>query len=168
MRDECVREQEVLDVLAARGWPSRCDDDLRQHVASCQACADLIEVARALLELSETDVAMPAALPPASVVWWRAQLRAREDAARAAARPLRLTFRLAVACVAALAIVGIIAAAPYWSSLLPDPGAWLPVVDARATRDAALDAFAHRGVQLAAFAWIVLAPVALYFAFAKD
>ena len=44
---ECVREAEVLEAVAFGRWPERCGD-LAAHVASCEICADLVEVARAL------------------------------------------------------------------------------------------------------------------------
>src|ERR671932_499558 len=87
MKIECAREQDVLDALAAQRWPARCDDELRDHVAACDICSDLIVAASALLDDQETAYS-EARIPPAGLVWWRARLRAREEAARAAARPL--------------------------------------------------------------------------------
>jgi hypothetical protein len=50
-------------------------------------CMDLVHVASAFQ--GDHDLAWrEARVPPSRVVWWRAQLRAREDAARSAARPL--------------------------------------------------------------------------------
>ena len=169
---ECPCEQDVLDAVASRRWPARCDEELRRHVASCAACADLVEVAAALLEESHAECQAPA-LPPASLVWWRAQLRAREDAARAAARPLRLLPQVALVCAGAAIVVGLIAAAPLvWTWLLDAsfrvPTIALPTVDPRAAREAALAALANRGVQLAAAAWLILGPVALYLALTDD
>ncbi|MGE5816048.1 MAG: hypothetical protein ACM36C_16280, partial [Acidobacteriota bacterium] len=107
-RVECPREQDVLDALASRRWPHRAGDELRAHVATCGICADLVTVAGALLD----DESVPHELPPASLVWWRAQLRARVEAARAALRPIRVAQLAAVICAAAVVIAAVAALVP--------------------------------------------------------
>ena len=87
MKSECEREQDVLDALAARRWPDRCDEELRTHVATCGICEDVVVVAAAFCDDHESAWG-EARVPPSSQVWWRAQMRAREEAARAAARPI--------------------------------------------------------------------------------
>lgn len=48
---------------------------------------------------AEASVACREAQPPSSaVVWWRAQMRARQEAARAVERPLTIVHALAIAC----------------------------------------------------------------------
>jgi hypothetical protein len=164
MTCECSREQDVLDALSARRWPERCDADLRAHVASCAICADLVDVATALLE--DHEVAWHDALvPPSGVVWWRAQLRAREEAARAAARPLAFIQGVA-ASVAVWLVLALVRAVPpaYLSTwrawvmgLVPDITVRMPDVS-RVTGAVPLSIL----VLLAA--WLLLAPVAIYFA----
>ncbi len=110
MTCECDREDDVLDALAAERWPERCDEDLRTHVNACAVCADLAEVAAALLDDREAAW-REARVPPAGVVWWRAQLRAREEAARAAGRPLAFIQGVA-ASVAVWLIVALFRAMP--------------------------------------------------------
>jgi hypothetical protein len=48
-------------------------------------------------------------VPSASIVWWRAQMRARQEAARTAARPMVVAHWLALACATgfALGVAGI-------------------------------------------------------------
>ena len=109
MTIDCPREQDILDALAASRWPDRCDDDLREHVRGCLICGDLAAVAGALLD--DRDAAWREAhVPPSGVVWWRAQLRAREEAARAAAWPLAFIQGVAasVALWLAIALVRVI------------------------------------------------------------
>jgi len=94
--DGCEREPDVLDALARDGWPDRADDDLRAHVAGCASCTDLVVVAGALQQ--ELTVATDASrLPPADIVWWRAQLRARDEAVRRATRPIAVAHGVAIA-----------------------------------------------------------------------
>src|SRR6266545_4783902 len=110
MKIECEREQDVLDTLAAQRWPARCDDDLRAHVGTCGICADLVEVAGALLD--DHDITyQDARIPPSGIVWWRAQLRAREEDARAAARPIAFIQGVA-ASVALWVVVTLLRAIP--------------------------------------------------------
>ena len=54
---------------------------------------------------AEAAVARTEAAPPSSaIVWWRAQVRARQEAARAADRPITIVHGLAIACGAGLAL----------------------------------------------------------------
>jgi hypothetical protein len=54
---------------------------------------------------AEAALARTEAAPPSSaIVWWRAQMRARQEAARAADRPITIVHALAIACGAGLAL----------------------------------------------------------------
>ncbi len=62
----------------------------------------------------EASAARAEATPPsAAIVWWRAQMRARRDAAQIADRPIAIVHALAIACGAGLtlALIGIVIAA---------------------------------------------------------
>jgi hypothetical protein len=97
---DCVREQDVFDAITSRRWPARVDEELRVHVASCAICADLVDVAAPLA--AEQHVAWDDAvnLPPADVVYWRAQLRARAEASRRASLPIGFVQALSAATFA--------------------------------------------------------------------
>jgi len=164
MTCECSREEDVLDALSARRWPDRCDADLRAHVASCDICADLVDVATALLD--DHDVAWrDARVPPSGVVWWRAQLRAREDAARAAARPLAFIQGVA-ASVAVWLVVALVRAVP--PAYLSTWRAWVtelvPDITVRMPDMARVAGAVPLSILVLLAAWLVLAPVAIYFA----
>ena len=134
----CEFEAKILRAIDTRQWPDRCDDDLRAHAASCADCADLAEIAFALVE--DRDDAMHAAhLPPSGAVWWRAQMRARHDAARAARRIISIVQAAAViaALVAVFLIIGPALPAIHWT---------LPLIAALVSP------------------LVLLAPVAVYFA----
>ena len=164
MTCECTREEDVLDALSARRWPDRCDADLRAHVASCDICADLVDVATALLD--DHEVAWrDARVPPSGVVWWRAQLRAREDAARAAARPLAFIQGVA-ASVAVWLVVALVRAVP--PAYLSTWRAWVtelvPDITVRMPDMARVAGAVPLSILVLLAAWLVLAPVAIYFA----
>ena len=144
----CVREADVWRAIEARHWPERCDDELRAHVAACADCADLVDVAGALVE-ERDDVVHAAHVPPSGAGWWRAPRRARQEAARAARRAINAV--QAAAIVTALAGVFLIAG-PNVSHAVADIAAvhWsLPLIAAVASP-------------------LLLAPVAVYFAMADD
>ena len=97
----CSRETEVLDLVGIGQWPARADADLATHVASCPHCADLVVVASAILDERDRGEQY-ARLPDAGIVWFRAQVRAREDARRRAARPLLIAQIAGAAVVVAI------------------------------------------------------------------
>lgn len=99
----CSREPEVLDAVVRGVWNDATTADLRRHAADCATCTDaaaIVDVLRA-----DHDAALRAAVvPSAGAVWWRATMRARADAARAAERPLTVVQGLAGAAVAGVAL----------------------------------------------------------------
>jgi hypothetical protein len=103
MNIDCAREQDVLDMLAARRWPGRCEPELEDHVRACAICGDLVTAASALLDEHE-GAWSEARVPPSAVVWWRAQVQAREEAARAAARPIAFIQGVAASCAVWVAV----------------------------------------------------------------
>jgi len=166
--DECGREADVLEAVAFGRWPDHAAE-LRAHVAACAVCADLAEVAQALHD--DRDAACrEAPVPTAGMVWWRATIRARADAARTASRPITVAQGIAAACAVGLAcgLAGIL-----WRSL-----PWVDRVGEIATRIAAgrVDftsastlATEHAlPLVLALAACLVLAPLALYITLADE
>lgn len=62
----------------------------------------------------EASAARHEAAPPSSaIVWWRAQMRARREAAQLADKPIAIVHSVAIACAAglALAFIGVVIAA---------------------------------------------------------
>ena len=165
MKLHCPFEQELLDAIGARRWPDRAEPALREHVARCGLCADVAEIAGAFFE--DRDCARAeAAVPSASAVWWRSQIRAREEAARVALRPLLIVQVIATICAAAGAIALAPAASQGIRAALAAIGAseWLAL-----PRDVSfswlLGAAAYTTLPLiAACVWVVLAPVVVYLA----
>jgi len=145
---ECAREHEIVEAVTAGRWPEACDADLRNHVTNCHVCKEVVLVAVALH--GEHDLALAEArVPSAGLVWWRAELRARREAAKAVERPLTLVHSLAAASaigVGAALVVGMI---PYVRDLF-----------------AAFAGLPELGLLIGAFiTLLVVAPVALYFVF---
>jgi hypothetical protein len=164
---ECAREADALAAIARGWWPDRADEELRSHVAGCAACGQVVAVAAPLQEAREITF-RSASVPPASLLWWKAQMRARREADVRASRPIALMLAVAFAGLLAAVLVAArftVAWLPAWldgvGKLVPDVSITLP--------DAAVFAAVTRSsLILALAAWLVLAPIAIYFAVAKD
>ncbi|HLW78691.1 MAG TPA: hypothetical protein VKU44_03740 [Terriglobia bacterium] len=100
----CEREPEVIEAVRSGRWPDAAGDSLRRHVQDCTVCADAALVAGYLAQESASAVTQPA-LPHPGLVWWRAQIMARRDAAERAAQPIALAQRAALAVSLAVALV---------------------------------------------------------------
>ena len=164
---ECSREQDVIDALASGRWPARVPDDLRQHVASCQICDDTLAVAGPLLSEQDT-FSTDARVPSSAVMWWRAQMRAKQEAAREAARPV--TVAQIVGAVGAIALVAtlIVFFSPLVRGWMSETVDNLTGDVARVGLQTALLSHGWLMPALVACLWLVLTPIAIYFAVAED
>lgn len=161
---ECTREADVLDAIASHRWPDRAADELRAHVASCEVCADVAAVASAMSVDYDAALSEAVALPPAHLVWLRAQARARAAAAREAARPIAVMQALGLASAAGVISVAIGLVA-YWVWARSE---WLLAMPSIESIGLDSMGFAIRGTLLAIGLWLVLAPVAVYLVAADD
>lgn len=101
-RLECQHEPDVLSAVYTNRWPQRVSDELRDHVFDCRICADVVAVASAFE--AETDLARAnAQVPDAAIVWWRAQLRARQAATREVVRPITIAQAIGLAAIVGVA-----------------------------------------------------------------
>jgi len=163
VRTECTRELEVLEAVTTGCWPE--DDGLRSHAAACRTCSDLVTLLQTLA--SERDRLIDQAhVPSAGLVWWRAQIRARQEAARKVAQPIAYAQGIAVAVglVIAFAVAGL--ASPW----VRERAAWL-MDYARAVQMSAEITGLTTALQgsilwiIAAVAiWFIVAPVVIYLA----
>jgi len=159
---ECVRESEILDEIAAGRWPAEAPAALTSHAASCPVCADLALAASALHHDAAVATVTPLALPSAGQVWWRAELRARHEAARLAQRPV-----LAVQVVAAVVVLAALVTGA--RSVAPDAWAWFArtASGARSVSFATLEPLTLALV-LAVGLWLILGPIAVYMVVRAD
>jgi hypothetical protein len=143
---ECNRERELVEAVASGHWPDACGEELRNHIAACGVCKDVVVVARALHE-EHACALEDVRVPPAGLVWWRAELRARQEATRVAERPMRFAHAFAAACTIGVALALL-------AGMLPWVQEWL----------ISFSELPRLGVLIGALvAFIVAAPVALYF-----
>jgi len=161
----CTREAELWDAIATGRWPETTSANLRAHVDSCSTCREFADITAAV-HADGIESRRGAEPPTSAVVWWRAQMRAREEAARAVDRPITIAHALAVAAGfgVTLALLSVVVPwlGPFVVRLLQSAESvtmvqtvglaqqWAPILAA------------------ALFLTIVLAPVALYLVLADD
>jgi len=88
---QCASENEVRQACRSDVWTPA----LREHARHCAACTEIVIVAGFLLH--EAEIArLDAQLPSSSLVWWRAQLAANNEALTRATRPITLVAFLSV------------------------------------------------------------------------
>jgi hypothetical protein len=123
--------------------------------ATCRECVEMAAL-EALVRNDFERTLHEARVPTPEIVWWRAQMRAREQAARTAARPILFTQALAVAALIGflVSVVGRLTLSfPSftWNSL-PSLPSGFPILP----------------IAVAVGCWVVLAPVAVYLALSRD
>jgi hypothetical protein len=165
---ECPREDDVLEAIAFGRWPERCSD-LAAHASSCDICADLVEVARALHD-DRSALCREAQPPAAGMVWWRATIRARAEAARTATQPISMLQGVAGACFvgAAAGLVTVAWRSMYWMGRIADLAVHLESRRADIASATTLAAGHGLPILVALAAGLVLAPLALYITLADD
>src|SRR4030095_15927614 len=109
---ECPFEADVAGAVVGGRWLHDSVSELRTHAQGCAFCADIVQVA--MIFRSEQDAARQVRVPAAGQVWWRATVRARMEAAQAAARPITWLQGTAGAAVAGLICAMVVMA---WSPL---------------------------------------------------
>jgi len=155
----CPRELETLDAITTALWP----DELRQHAASCALCADLVAVATAFQE-DLHEAVQHAPVPSSGLMWWRIHRRARQEAARTAERTITFVQTASVfgAIAVALAILGGL------SVMNETWRGWIARVSSSVRFEQLAVPQWTMPVMIAIAACVVLAPVAMYFAFAEE
>ncbi len=123
----CENEARVLEALGRGHGPGGLQEPLRQHVANCASCAELVTV----YELFQSDIAQVcevAPVPEAGRIWWRAMLAARRAEAERALRPIVLAEKAALAVGGGALIALLIFAAPWLAEQLARPNVFTRTV----------------------------------------
>jgi len=114
---DCPREPEVLEALHSGAWPAGCDEELRAHPVSCPSCRDLVQVTTALFQDRDASI-HEAPLPGSGLVWWKMQMKLRQEAAGSARRTLLLVQACALSIAGGLALLMLQLFVPGWTSLI--------------------------------------------------
>jgi hypothetical protein len=176
---ECSREIELVDAIAGGLWPDRAEKDLHDHAQTCEACRDVLAVVEALRQ-EQAHACRQAPVPFARVVWWRARVRARAEAAQTVTQPITWLNGITTVSVIAVSVATMSAASRLfetrgldlnllwgWANRLFDfsaptrsPATGIATVSLMVVESSVL------GWGLAAC--LLLAPVALYWIFSDD
>lgn len=168
----CEQEAAVLEAVESGRWPQACDPELRSHVSRCSICADVLFVAQTLQQENHWAQA-EVALPAAGLVWWKAQMRARREAAERAAEPIAIIEKAA----GIFGIISLVALAIWRWDLVADWLAWLADLPHSAAfrpdglwNSGIFTATQNFGflIILSAATCLLLASVVLYFALSKE
>ena len=103
----CTCEKEIRELVENGQWPLASPPELRDHAAACRTCADLVLVAGAFQRTRATTIAAARPATPGAI-WWRAQLRSRQQAFERIQRPLIGAQVFALVAVL-LPIIGLVA-----------------------------------------------------------
>jgi len=106
-RIECNREQDILDAVASGRWPERADAELKAHAKNCRICTEVALVSSLYQEDYSTALDV-ARVPSSGLVWWKSELRARQEAVRAASRPIEMVQGVSVACVVGVLLIALV------------------------------------------------------------
>jgi hypothetical protein len=155
---QCRNEAAIVAAVRAGCWPHAAAE-LALHAAGCAVCREVAEVALSF-DAERRTVNRNVSVPSAARVWWRAQMRARMDAAEVASQPLGMAQGLGAASAVAVAILSIRWA---WPSILT-AGTWVDRVTAEAAIVAPVESDVVRiAVWLTlGLALLVLVPVVVF------
>jgi len=166
-RVECPFEADVLTAVYTNRWPDRAAPDLQTHVTECAICADVVAVAAAF-QVDYDAARVEAHVPESGIVWWRAQMRARAEAAREAVRPITVAQAVGLAVTVGVAGAVFGATATWFQQALRWMGGALTSLAAVRLPEippAMIAAVTEHSFLLAgAAACFLLAPVAIYLA----
>jgi hypothetical protein len=140
----CPREPEIIRAITTGAGDATLSPDETDHLRDCADCREAAAISSALLD-DPSSAWEEASAPSADIVWFRAQLKARAEAAKLAARPVFF-----VQALAAAAVVGGVAG----------------MAGTMGTLD--ISAVASRGILLAFAVWLVIVPVAVYLVATED
>ncbi len=127
--------------------------DCQCDKAECPECGPLVLLAQQIRQEFE-HTTRTAREPTPEIIWWRAQMRARQEAARKAARPIVFTQALAIAALIGLlvSVAGRLTLPALSLGVLPALSVGMPFVY----------------LVLATASCLLLAPLLVYLALARD
>jgi len=105
-RIECKREQEILDAVASGRWPERANAELQAHAKMCRICTEVALISK-LYQEDYSAALEEARVPSSGLVWWKSELRTRQEAVRAASRPIEMVQGVSIACVVGVLLIAL-------------------------------------------------------------
>jgi hypothetical protein len=165
---DCELEPEVLALVLECRWPDGADAQLRKHVSKCAICCEVSEVV-GVMQCERQELWARVSVPDSGRVWWLAQVRARREAAEAAARPITVAQMLAFA--SAVGVLGACfgATSTWFQYAIRSIRVSLGGFDVRAILPTAGALLAgHAALAIGTAAVFLLVPAAVYLSIGKD
>lgn len=168
-RTGCTHEPLVVEAVLAGAWPERADAALAAHADTCDICEEVALIATLIHddhERSRSDAHVPAA----GQVWWRSAIRARLESTQSAVRPISWLHAITGAIAIGVLLAILTVAWPFLSPMADR--AWivvagfLPNAEVASALASGLRLSAMLGLLAAAF--LLLAPLAVYFVLSGD
>ena len=113
----CPNEAEVQAILRQGHWPQACDPELREHIETCRTCGEQLLVLHAF-HTARAQSMQAARIDHPNLLWWRAQLRRRNEALQLVSRPIT-TAQVFAFCISILAAAALLRKGFSWSSWFP-------------------------------------------------
>jgi hypothetical protein len=113
----CPHEAEVQAILRHGHWPQACDPELREHIETCRTCGEQLLVLHAF-HTARAQSMQAARIDHPNLLWWRAQLRRRNEALQRVSRPIT-TAQVFAFCISILAAAALLRKGFSWSSWFP-------------------------------------------------
>jgi hypothetical protein len=133
----CPHEAEVKAILRQGHWPEACDRELRRHIQTCRTCGEQLLVLHAF-HAARAHAMQAAPIDHPNLLWWRAQLRRRNQALQRVGRPITTAqiFALCIGILAAAALLRSQLATGFNWSNWSNWSSWLP----QSSSDSSFDA----------------------------
>ena len=102
----CPREKEIAALVRSGYWPQASDPALLAHADSCARCTDFLLVSEAF-QAARVSSIQNAPLAAPGLIWWRAQIRRRNEAVERISKPVTRAqiFALGINLAVGLALV---------------------------------------------------------------
>ena len=141
-------------------------------VEGCPSCAEIAAIAHAFTD-DRNALMQSAQVPSSAIVWWRAQMRSRREAAETAAQPMTWAQGLVLACAAGILVAAVGFFSPTfmkaleWATGMSMAAPSLPLPSLSLPEDAMANPIVVAMAATLGFVALVL-PVVLYFTFREE
>jgi hypothetical protein len=118
----CPLETQIQAIVRSGHWPQACDPELRKHIETCRTCGEQL-LLRHAFHTVRAQTMQAARVDHPDLLWWRAQLRRRNDALQRVSKPITTAqiFALCISLLAAAALLRSQLGKEFnWSSWLPE------------------------------------------------
>ena len=103
----CARTAELEEMIRIGHLRSTWEPSLCQHIDECRYCADFLLVSESLRSARQESIQNVPIVSP-GLLWWRAQLRRRNQALQKMSRPTSIIGKLALISTFVVAIVALV------------------------------------------------------------